>query len=45
LHPTTVWTSFEEKCSVFSAGRDLGGLFFAPGDNAFMIKVNRWSSL
>jgi len=44
-----VWSrgasDFEDEYGRFDAGRDLGNLFSAPGDNTFLVKINKWFSL
>ena len=36
---------FEEENGRFNAGRDMGNLFSAPGDNTFLVKINKWFSM
>jgi hypothetical protein len=38
-------TDYEEEYGKFSPGRDLDQLFSTPGDNTFLIKINKWFSL
>lgn len=38
-------TDYEEEYGKFSLGRDMGRLFSEPGDNTFLIKINKWFSL
>ena len=38
-------TDYEEEYGEFSPGRDLDNLFSTPGDNTFLIKINKWFSL
>jgi len=38
-------TDYEEEFGDFSAARDMKRLFSTKGDNAFMIKINKWFSL
>ena len=38
-------TDHEEEYGKFSLGRDMGRLFSEPGDNTFLIKINKWFSL
>jgi len=38
-------TDLEEEYGDFGAGRDFDRLFSSPGDNTFLIKVNKWFSL
>jgi hypothetical protein len=44
-----VWSrgasDFEEEYGQFDARRDLGNLFSSPGDNTFLVKINKWFSL
>jgi hypothetical protein len=44
-----VWSrgasDYEEEYGRFDAGRDLGNLFSSPGDNTFLVKINKWFSL
>ena len=38
-------TDYEEEYGRFDAGRDLDRILSAPGDNTFLIKINKWFSL
>ena len=44
-----VWSrgasEFEEEYGKFDAGRDMSNLFSAPGDNTFLVKINKWFSM
>lgn len=44
-----VWSrgasQFQEEYGEFNAGQDISNLFSAPGDNTFLIKINKWFSL
>jgi hypothetical protein len=44
-----VWSrgasQFDEEYGEFNAGQDLNNLFSAPGDNTFLVKINKWFSL
>lgn len=38
-------TDLEEEYGNFDMGRDIDRLFSAPGDNTFLIKINKWFSI
>ena len=38
-------TDYEEEYGRFDAGRDIDRILSAPGDNTFLIKINKWFSL